>query len=236
MRDQQPADPPWLAAWKARQPAAPVADEQAAAEAQAAAAAKQARDARREATKARRAAERAAREAAGLPPNPPADPAKAALRAGGAWALGQSGNPAGRKPGSLNKGGELRKLMADDGESVVRMVIAKALTGNLEAARLVLERIAPPMRPEGRRVSFRFDMNAPFTVQAQQVANAVATGELCVEDGALLIQALTNAAGLKAIDELEQRLRDLEGRAAKAARSFGGGMLVQDVDEHGNLQ
>jgi hypothetical protein len=85
-------------------------------------------------------------------------------------------------------------------------------------------------------VSFRFDMNAPFTVQAQQVANAVATGELCVEDGALLIQALTNAAGLKAIDELEQRLRDLEGRAAKAARSFGSGLIVQDVDEHGNLQ
>jgi hypothetical protein len=234
---EAPAPPPWLAAWQATQAAtAQQADAAAAAKAQAAAAAKLARDARREATKARRAAERAEREAAGLPPSPPPAPSAPALRAPtGGWAPGQSGNPAGLKPGTLGRGGELRKLMADDGESVVRVVIAKAQAGNLEAARLVLDRIAPPMRPEGRRVSFRFDMNASFTVQAQQVANAVALGELCVEDGALLIQALTNAAGLKAVDELEQRLRDLEGRATKAARSFGAGLVVGDIDEHGNL-
>lgn len=153
----------------------------------------------------------------------------------GAWAPGQSGNPAGRKPGSLNRGGQLRAMLAEGGEELIRVVLAKALAGNVEALRLCLERVAPPLRPDGRCVSFQFDMHAPFTVQAQQIANAVASGELCVEDGALMIQALTNAAGLKQIDELEERIRELEDRAAKAARSFGGGMVVANIDDKGNI-
>jgi len=128
-------------------------------------------------------------------------------------------------------------MMADGGEEIVRMVLDKALAGSLEAAKLVLERLAPPLRPEGRRVTFHFDMHASFTTQAQQVANAVAEGHLTIDEGALLMQSLTAAAGLKSIDEMEERLRALEGKADKSSRpSFGAGMVIGTMDEKGNLQ
>ena len=165
-----------------------------------------------------------------------AAPAAPLRLAGGKFAPGQSGNPAGKPKGLPDRRTEMKRLMVDGGEAVVKVVIDAALSGSLDACAMVLARIAPPARHEGRRVSFSFDLSATLTQQAQQVVDAVANGELSVEEGHLLVQCLSNAAGLRAVDEMEQRIRQLEGKAQKAAHSYGAGMHVQDVDEKGNLQ
>lgn len=85
-------------------------------------------------------------------------------------------------------------------------------------------------------MSSSFDLSATLTQQAQQVVDAVANGELSVEEGHLLVLRLSNAAGLRAVDEMEARIRQLEGKAQKAAHCYGAGMVLQDVDEKGNLQ
>jgi hypothetical protein len=55
----------------------------------------------------------------------------------------RKGNP-GRRPGARHRVTVLaEKLMEKDVESITNVVIAKALEGNLDAAKIVLERIVP---------------------------------------------------------------------------------------------
>src|SRR5271165_5322197 len=69
------------------------------------------------------------------------------------FVAGQSGNPAGRKPGTRNRRTVLiQAMLEDEGEAVARRVIEAALGGDMIAARLVLERIVPPRRE--RAVAF----------------------------------------------------------------------------------
>ncbi|HLN49346.1 MAG TPA: DUF5681 domain-containing protein [Steroidobacteraceae bacterium] len=61
---------------------------------------------------------------------------------------GQSGNPAGKPKGVRNRATLMaalmaEKLMQDDAEEVIRAVIEKAKQGDMTAARLIIERIAP---------------------------------------------------------------------------------------------
>ena len=200
-------EPPWLAAHKAAQ-------------AQAAAA--------------------QATQAPAEPVQPAQEPATApagVLRGpSGRWLPGIAPNPDGRPPGTPDKRYALRQRLNGAAEAITEVVIDAALKGNLDAAAMVLSRAVAPLRAQGRQVSFRFDLSASLTQQAQQVVNAVAESELTVEEGGLLVQALSNAAGLRAVDELEARIRQLEGKAQKAAQSYGAGTVIEAVDAQGNLQ
>jgi hypothetical protein len=178
------------------------------------------------------------------PPPQPAQPAQEPATAlpgvlrgpGGRWLPGIAPNPDGRTPGTPDKRYALRQRLNGAAEAITEVVIAAALNGSLDAAAMVLSRAVAPLRPQGRQVSFRFDLSAPLTQQAQQVVNAVAEGELTVEEGGLLVQALSNAAGLRAVDEMEARIRQLEDKAQKAAQSYGAGTVIEAVDAQGNLQ
>jgi hypothetical protein len=59
----------------------------------------------------------------------------------GSWKPGQSGNPAGRKPGA----GEVAKIRAAISDRVPKL-LAKALQGGVGAARLLLERAVAPLK------------------------------------------------------------------------------------------
>lgn len=123
------------------------------------------------------------------------------------WLPGQSGNPAGRPKGSKNR----KTLQFEkDGSAIARVVISKALEGDMQAANLVLQRLSPPLRARAERVMFELTPDAPLTTQAQQVLVAVAEGGIDPETGQLLISCITSFAGLKQVDDLEQRLLALE--------------------------
>ena len=60
---------------------------------------------------------------------------------------GQSGNPAGKPKGTRHKTALLaEKLMSDDVEAIVKAVVDAAKSGDLTAAKIVLDRIAPARR------------------------------------------------------------------------------------------
>ena len=66
---------------------------------------------------------------------------------GGQIVPGCSGNRYGKPPGTRHRATRMtEKLMAGDAEAVVRAVIDAAKGGDMTAARLVLDRIAPPCR------------------------------------------------------------------------------------------
>ena len=60
---------------------------------------------------------------------------------------GQSGNPAGRKKGQLNKYTELSKqLLSEKGPEIVQMVIQKALEGDVTCLKMCMDRIVPAQK------------------------------------------------------------------------------------------
>ena len=60
---------------------------------------------------------------------------------------GKSGNPKGKAPGTRNKvPARIEQLLANEGEAVVGAVLTKAKEGDMQAARLVLDRICPPRK------------------------------------------------------------------------------------------
>ena len=59
---------------------------------------------------------------------------------------GQSGNPAGRPIGSKNKCTQFRELLEDDLPTLVSVLRDKALEGDMNAMRLLLERLVPKVQ------------------------------------------------------------------------------------------
>jgi hypothetical protein len=63
---------------------------------------------------------------------------------------GQSGNPAGKPKGARHKTTLLaERLMQDDVEKIVNAVLTAARNGDMMAAKIILDRIAPVRRGQG---------------------------------------------------------------------------------------
>ena len=123
---------------------------------------------------------------------------------------GQSGNPKGRPVGVPDKRTELRKRFEVDGSKVAAAVIEQALKGDMQAARLVLERIAAPIRAKADTVNFELDPEASLTDTARSILTAIAAGEVPPDIGKSLLDSVASMARVKELDEINQRLEDLE--------------------------
>src|SRR6266851_2597909 len=70
----------------------------------------------------------------------------------GRFVPGQSGNPMGKVPGTRNRATLLRAALdSEEGPAMARIVIDKALTGDVVTARFCLDRLEP--RPRGRAIA-----------------------------------------------------------------------------------
>ncbi len=121
----------------------------------------------------------------------------------------------GRREGSRNKATLLLEdMLADDGEAVVRSVIEAAKDGDMQAARMVLDRIVPPRK--GRSVKLAI----PAIETADGVLTAISATIKAMGEGDLTPDEAATVAGVleskrKAIEtvEIEARLSALEQRS-----------------------
>ena len=128
----------------------------------------------------------------------------------GRWKAGESGNPAGRKPGT----GEVAKLRAAIGKRVPELLaamMARALEGDLGAARLLLERAIAPLKAVEQTQALSLP-DGTLTDQGRAVLAAVAAGELAPGQGAQLLTAIGTLARVAEIDELAARVAALENK------------------------
>jgi hypothetical protein len=135
-----------------------------------------------------------------------------AARGNPAWKPGVSANPAGRPKGIIDKRQKLNAAFAEDALGIAKVVIAKALEGDMQAANIALARIAAPLRPQAERVQFELSEDVPLSVQARQILQAVADGKLDGETAKTLIGCLQAVSGIRATEDLESRLAILEGK------------------------
>jgi len=126
----------------------------------------------------------------------------------GSWKPGQSGNPAGRKPGT----GEVAQIRAAIAERVPELLTAmmvKALDGDVGAARLLLERAVAPLKAAEQTQALTLP-DGSLTQQGRAVLACVAAGELAPGQGAALVSAIGTLARVAEIDELAKRIDKLE--------------------------
>lgn len=127
------------------------------------------------------------------------------------WQKGMaSPNPNGRPKGIVDKRTKLTQALLDDAGAVARKVIDAALGGDIQAASLILSRVAPALKAEASKVTFDFDVSAPLAQQVEYVLTAIAGGELSPEAGKQVIETISMLAGVRQIDELELRIAQLE--------------------------
>lgn len=132
----------------------------------------------------------------------------------GRWKPGESGNPKGKPPGS----GELQRLRASiaaDVPDILAGLVAAAKGGDAQAAKLILERIFPAVKPVEQTQEIDLPEGGTLTAQGRAVLSAVADGELAPGQGAQLLAAIGSLARVTEIDDLTQRIEKLETANAK---------------------
>ena len=124
------------------------------------------------------------------------------------WRPGQSGNPAGRPKGS-GEVGKLRASIAGQVPAILDRLAAMALSGDVQAARLLLERVLAPLKPQEEVQPIALPEGS-LTEQGRAVLAAVADGALAPGQGAALLGGIGQLARVVEIDELERRVASLE--------------------------
>lgn len=124
------------------------------------------------------------------------------------WKPGQTGNPKGRPPGRspITK---MRESLAGDVPEILAALVESAKAGDAQAARLILERVLPPMKATDPTQAMSLP-DGTLTEQGRAVLRAVADGDLAPSQGSQLIAAIAGLARVAEIDELTQRIAALE--------------------------
>jgi hypothetical protein len=128
---------------------------------------------------------------------------------------GQSGNPAGRPAGRRNATTlAVEALLDGEAEAITRRAIEAALTGDMAAVRLVLDRVAPIRKSRPLQIDLPDVADARGVAQAQAaVVASVAGGEIAPDEGMALSGLLEARRKALETEELEARVRRLEGQA-----------------------
>ena len=130
-----------------------------------------------------------------------------------AWKPGQSGNPKGR-PAGTGEVAKLRAAIADRVPELLAAMMARALDGDVGAARLLLERAIAPLKAAEQSQALSLP-DGTLTEQGRAVLASVAAGELAPGQGAALLGAIGTLARVAEIDELARRIEVLEEKNAK---------------------
>jgi len=124
------------------------------------------------------------------------------------WQPGQTGNPKGRPPGQ-SEITKLRKSLMTDAPAILAGLVTAAKAGDVQAARLILERVLPPLKPTEQAIELELRGDT-LTDQGRAVLSAVSAGALAPGQGSQLIAAIGALARVAEIDELTARIIKLE--------------------------
>lgn len=129
---------------------------------------------------------------------------------------GQSGNPAGKAPGTRHKATRaVQTLLDGEAEGLTRKAVEMALEGDTTALRLCLERLCPPAREKA--ISLDLALPAKLTTESlpeamEMIVKAVAMGDLLPGEGQALTGMLNGLGKALELSELEKRIAALESR------------------------
>ena len=127
---------------------------------------------------------------------------------------GQSGNPAGKAPGTRHKVTQaVEALLEGQHEALTRKAVEKALEGDMTAMRLCLDRIAPPRKDAPVAFALPPIRTAADTVAASSaLLDAVAAGDVTPDEAGRVMALLSAHKALVETGDLESRIEALEAK------------------------
>ena len=129
---------------------------------------------------------------------------------------GQSGNPAGRPRGTLNRATVLaQELLSARVESIAGKLIELAEGGDMRAIRVCMDRLVPAIKDQPITVELPpIEKPADSVEAAASIAAAVAAGDLTASEAALLAKVVD--VYVRALDSkgFNERLSKLENEIA----------------------
>ena len=126
-----------------------------------------------------------------------------------AFVKGQSGNPKG-KPKDKTPATLFRKTIVQHMPEIIDALVELAKGGDVAAAKVLLERVCPTLKPMATPVSI--PLAGSLAQQGDEIIRATMTGSTPPDIGAQLITALANQAKIIEIDELTRRIEILESK------------------------
>lgn len=129
---------------------------------------------------------------------------------------GVSGSPAGRPPGT-GRIAQLRQQIGEHVPEILAALVEQAKRGDVQASRLLLERVLPPVKPTETPQPVQLPDGASLSDTGRAILRNIADGQLGVRDGAALVAALAGLVRVTELEEIEARLSQLEEQQPQGA-------------------
>ena len=141
----------------------------------------------------------------------------------GRFLPGTSGNIRGKTPGARNKRNVVAAEFEKQGSAVARVVMDKALDGDMSAASLVLTRISPPLRARPPTVEFELDVDAEPSEMSKAILTAVAKGQIDPDTARVVLDMISAHVGFRDLDAFLEEFRQLKN--TRSRQRIPGGVL-----------
>ena len=128
-------------------------------------------------------------------------------RTRGRFTPGTSGNPQGRPK---SESVALRQALAEGAADVVSAILKAAKAGDMQAARIVLDRLVPPLKANAQTVRLALPESASPLGIAKAILAATASGTLAPDIAAQLVTAVGTFCRIEEVEELRDRIAALE--------------------------
>jgi hypothetical protein len=130
----------------------------------------------------------------------------------GKFRRGRSGNPNGKPKGARNKSTLAAEALLEGSlDKICKKVEEEALNGNMQAAKMILERFLPPRKDRCIKIDL-----PPITTYADVlnavgfIVNAVGKGKITPSEGELLSRTVESYSKALESYQLEARLKSIE--------------------------
>lgn len=133
----------------------------------------------------------------------------------GQWLKGVSGNPKGNKTGSRHRVTiAAENVLSGESEAISRKLIEKAMSGDVNALRICMDRILPPRKDRTIAMKLKGIKKPDDLIKIMhQITQAVAKGEISPAEGAQLSNMVETQRRTLETGEFARRLEAIEAAA-----------------------
>lgn len=134
------------------------------------------------------------------------------IQENGRFKKGRSGNPGGKPKGARHKASLMAEMLFENEiDTVCHQVINQAKQGNLQAAKIILDRLMPPKKDRPINFKLPFIQNAADIVETgRRICYAVGNGEITPLEGESLSKIVEVQARNIELFDFGNRLEAIE--------------------------
>lgn len=134
------------------------------------------------------------------------------MQAPGKFQKGRSGNPHGKAKGTKNRATRAaEQLLQGDLDNICRRLIEEALKGNVQAIKLVLDRVLPPRRDRVIDITLSKLQTADDAVKGMStIIEAIVSGKITPCEGEAMSRVVDAFVKALQTHEIEKRISMLE--------------------------